>query len=481
MSGRTATISAHNGRVATISTHNGTSVSFEHNRRNPEICSHEEHIDPNGIHETWLDEDLRDFYERTFGEAQREYDGRQKREERKIGDYLDKITREAAEAEQVNEEIRRRNKEHKIKGEPMERLKVAKKPIYEMVCGVYVQEGEELTQKEKRDLLHLHVFGDKDHPSWEQRNPGLKLVGVYYHADELDADDHIHIDYVPVAECSRGMKVQNSLEKALNKSGFRSEKFGRTAQIQFQESENSNLQRICEEYGIEVDHPQRGKRSKHKSTSELKRESALNEREKDIDARDTMVNERDAEQKAREIALVAREKDIEEQEKKLRYIEEREKALNKREATINARESNLQDQEARSLERAKESIGLLDKAQEMAKKAEDAYSMMSDGCRGIDKKAYQTVARRYKFAVFGSDRKLVRDGNNKLRVFGGDQLVETFDREVREKQAVERQTAVSRLHDVRPEALEVEKARADAFLADMGIDSNSLGGREIEF
>jgi len=40
----------------TISTHNGSAVRREHNIRNEKVVSKEPHIDPNGIHETWIDE-----------------------------------------------------------------------------------------------------------------------------------------------------------------------------------------------------------------------------------------------------------------------------------------------------------------------------------------------------------------------------------------------------------------------------------------
>ncbi|MCM1525571.1 MAG: hypothetical protein NC120_14085, partial [Ruminococcus sp.] len=87
---------------------------------------------------------------------------------------------------------------------------------------------------------------------WERRNPNLKLIGAYIHADEPDGTVHMHIDYIPVAECTRGMKLQNSLDKALQQQGFKSENVRKTAQIAWQDSERKALINICNELGINV-------------------------------------------------------------------------------------------------------------------------------------------------------------------------------------------------------------------------------------
>lgn len=269
----------------TISTHNGSTVAVGHNLRDPAICAHEPHIDPDGVHEVWHHEDLREFYERTFGQAQRDYDSRA-RGSRQIGNYLEKLTKEAAEAEAENAEIRERNKAHKAAGEKSEKLKVAKKPVYEMVIGIYAQGDLKLTDEQCREMLRLYVLGDgtPEHPSWQERNPGLRVVGIYYHADEPDgAGPHVHLDYVPVAEVAKGMAVQNSLEGALKAQGLRSGKVMcadgkerlKTAQESWTDGERDALQAVCEGYGFDVLHPQRGKKSVHKSTAEMRTEANI--------------------------------------------------------------------------------------------------------------------------------------------------------------------------------------------------------------
>jgi hypothetical protein len=51
----------------TCSFHHGTECVPVHNRR--EISAKEAHIDEEGIHFSWIDEDISDAYERIFGEA----------------------------------------------------------------------------------------------------------------------------------------------------------------------------------------------------------------------------------------------------------------------------------------------------------------------------------------------------------------------------------------------------------------------------
>lgn len=365
----------------TIAVHNGTEVATGHNLRDPEIVQHEPHINPDGIHETWHHEDLRDFYARTFGAAQREYDNKA-RACRRIGDYLDSITREAVAAEEANVEIRARNKERRERGEKdLEKLKVAKKPVYEIIAGIYPQGDLELSERESRDALHLWIFGDgtDDHPSWEERNPGMKLVGVYYHADEDDARPHVHIDYVPVAECSRGMRVQNSLEGALNAQGLKSGKVPcadgvarlKTAQEQFTDAERDGLQKICEEMGLEVIHPQRGKKSRHKSTAELKRDTRAAEQDAEaaahaanLDAaRESVMAELErrkaeieAELDAKADALDERERGLDDRERDLDAVAEKMDAegdaLDERERQLNARAASLDDQAVAQGEKA---------------------------------------------------------------------------------------------------------------------------------
>lgn len=246
--------------MVTISTHNGASVSQAHNRRTEKVVSKEEHIfqegamRPNGREahfEVWHDLDERDAYKRIFGKAQRMYNEKQTRSDRKIEDYYEKVKAD-------------------------KKLNTS----YEMIIGVY---GADTSPETCKAILNEFALG------WKERNPNLVLIGVYYHDDELGKEPHVHLDYIPVAKgYTRGMKVQNGLNRALEQQGFESKSINQTAQIAWERRENQVLENICKAHGLEVDHPQRGKGVEHVHTELYKAEKELEhskERLAEIDGR----------------------------------------------------------------------------------------------------------------------------------------------------------------------------------------------------
>lgn len=113
--------------------------------------------------------------------------------------------------------------------------------------------------------MALQRFAEK----WDARNPNLRLIGAYIHCDETNGTVHLHIDYIPVAECTRGMKLQNSLDRALQQQGFKSENIHQTAQIAWQDREREALCAICRDFNIDAQHNQGiSKGRKHLSTKE---------------------------------------------------------------------------------------------------------------------------------------------------------------------------------------------------------------------
>lgn len=64
---------------------------------------------------------------------------------------------------------------------------------------------------------------------WQEDNPSLRVFGAYVHMDE--ATPHLHLDWLPVAESSRGLTTRVSLEGALKQIGFargKSDKYDKT-------------------------------------------------------------------------------------------------------------------------------------------------------------------------------------------------------------------------------------------------------------
>lgn len=213
--------------AVTISVHHGSKVARGHNLRKDIIASKEWHIDPNGIHETWLDEDPRDAYKRIFGDALRDYNAAQlaqHRPKRCIRDYYNTVKADA--------------KRH---------------PVYEVIVGVYGRDSDTGLQicddATGKAIMRTYLDG------WQQRNPNLHLIGAYYHADEV-GEPHLHIDFVPVAHgYKRGLSVQCSESRALREMGFDKTPEHATGQIAWEARENAVFDNICQSYGLTVAHP----------------------------------------------------------------------------------------------------------------------------------------------------------------------------------------------------------------------------------
>ncbi|MDO4327561.1 MAG: hypothetical protein Q4E24_16315 [bacterium] len=263
----------------TISTHNGSDAHREHNIRDKRVISKEPHIDPKGEYEIWRDEKPRDAYDRLFGDSVRDYNEQQQREDRKINNYYDKI--------------RDSKQQH---------------PVYEIIIQVGSRENP-VDHDIGKEILREYACG------WNKRNPNLEMIGCYYHNDER-GEQHIHIDYIPVAEYDKGMYLRTGLNRALEQQdGFI--KNGReTAQIQWERKENACLEYLCKDREIEVEHPERDRkdnqeRQQHRATREYK---AFKEEQR-IDRLERKQQEREKSIKGREKDLDRKEKDIERQEK----------------------------------------------------------------------------------------------------------------------------------------------------------------------
>lgn len=254
--------------LITISTHNGTAAHRAHNIRAEKVVDKQLHIDKEGHFEIWRDEDPRLAYDRLFGEAVKEYNEKQTRDDRKIDDYFNKIK----DSKQQN-------------------------PVYEIIIQIGNKENH-LSQEESREILKEYF------KSWEERNPNLEMIGAYYHNDERGAP-HLHIDYIPVAQYERGLSVRTGLNKALEQQDHLVKRGKDTPQIQWERKENQALERLVRDRGHKVEHPQKESKEKahHRSVREYK---AFKEEER--------IDRLEQKQKERAVNLEAKEKDIERKE-----------------------------------------------------------------------------------------------------------------------------------------------------------------------
>lgn len=200
--------------------------SLNHNNR--VFISDNVHEERTPWNRTYIRETLEEAYEKCFGDAVREYNAGQKRNDRKIKDYYEKIKYSD-------------NKE-KLFYENVVQLG-------DMYDTPVVDGNGNMTQaaKEAVDLLEEYVR------TFSERNPNLYMFNCVLHLDE--STPHLHIDYIPMAHGYKtGMKTRNSLSKAFQQMGFDK---GRgqydNEAIHWEAREREYLMELCRERGIEVE------------------------------------------------------------------------------------------------------------------------------------------------------------------------------------------------------------------------------------
>ena len=168
------------------------SASFKKGKGNVEHNNREEKIERDNIDNERTKNniqigkkiDLREFYEQTFGQAVKDYNEKQTREDRKIGSYYDKISADSK-----------------------------KNLFYEIVIQIGDMHDTNCADNPEKEIALLEEYAKE----FEIRNPTLKVFNAVIHLDE--ETPHLHLDYVPVAKnLTRGMSVQNSQTKALEQN-----------------------------------------------------------------------------------------------------------------------------------------------------------------------------------------------------------------------------------------------------------------------
>ena len=176
----------------------------------------------------YIQEPLKDAYEKCFGQALRDYNAAQKRKDRQKDDYLKEIENSGNKEKDFYENI----------------VQIGKKTDTPVA-----DENGVLTEEAKAAIEVLDLYAK----TFQERNPNLYLFNCVMHLDE--ATPHLHIDYIPVAHgYKNGMKIRNSLTKAFQQMGFAkavSRKQNET--VAWQEREREYLTELCREQGIEIE------------------------------------------------------------------------------------------------------------------------------------------------------------------------------------------------------------------------------------
>lgn len=187
-------------------------------------------------------EDIKQVYHKLFDEARERYNAKQKRKDRMIDNYYEKI---------------RRGKQEKL--------------FHEVIFQI--GNKDDMNAQNEEGLLAKRIlteFMDE----FQARNPNLYVFSAHLHMDE--ETPHLHIDFVPyITGSKRGLDTRVSLKSALAAEGFTGGTRGATELNQWIASEKQELATVMERYGVEW--LQKGTHEKHLSVLEFEKKERARE------------------------------------------------------------------------------------------------------------------------------------------------------------------------------------------------------------
>lgn len=258
-------------QTVTLQFHIFNNPAYGHNRRELNVIRRENEkgvtkiykdgeIRPDGRiarFKAWEDIPLEKAYNNIFGGAIKEYNASQKRQDRKIKNYLDKVNKN----KQLN-------------------------ASYEVIIGLYEKENETLDEETKEKILKKYV------DDFSERNPNFVKIGAFLHDDE-NGKMHIHLDFIPIGHYEKGLSLRNSQTRALQEMGIVTDKTipHDTLMAAWQRRERAYIQEIAQEYNINIEKTKGGTKHKEKNDYIIeqqeielaKNEKAIAEQDKCID------------------------------------------------------------------------------------------------------------------------------------------------------------------------------------------------------
>ena len=223
----------------TISAMSGKGV-VAHNRRTYTA----ENVDPERSHMNieYCYTPIEQAYHELFDDALAAFNAKQKRKDRCIDNYYEKI---------------RDGKQEK--------------PFYEVIFQI--GNMEDMSSTSENGELAQTVL-DKFMRTFQERNPNLHVFSAHLHMDE--ATPHLHIDFIPFTTGSkRGLSTRVSLKQALADQGITGEGRSMTERAVWVQKQKEALAEIMLEHGIEWE--QKGEHREHQSVLEYKREQRTQE------------------------------------------------------------------------------------------------------------------------------------------------------------------------------------------------------------
>ena len=243
------TISAMVGKGSV--THNSRSFTAEN------VDSERTHLNID-----YCNEPIKKVYHEMFDDALAKYNAKQKRKDRVIPNYYEKI-----------------------------RTGKQEKPFHEVIFQIGNKEDMSATGNHA-ELARTIL--DEYYQGFQKRNPYLRVFSAHLHMDE--ATPHLHIDFVPFTTGSkRGLETRVSLKKALLHQGFEGQGKDDNELNRWILSEKKVLAQIMERHGIEWE--QKGTHEQHLTVLDFKKQERLKELaklEKQIDDKKLEVEKLEA-------------------------------------------------------------------------------------------------------------------------------------------------------------------------------------------
>lgn len=186
---------------------------------------------------------IKEVYHQLFDEALERYNSKQKRSDRRIDNYYEKI---------------RRGKQEKL--------------FHEVIFQI--GNKDDMNVKSSEGQIAKKVLSEFME-QFQQTNPNLHVFSAHLHMDE--ETPHLHIDFVPyIRNSKRGLDTRVSLKGALAEQGFKGGTRGATEWNQWIEAEKQELSKVMERYDIQW--KQLGTHNKHLSVLDFEKQ----ERQKEV-------------------------------------------------------------------------------------------------------------------------------------------------------------------------------------------------------
>ena len=204
--------------------------SLSHNNREFTAKNIDSSRTPNNI--VFVQQDLSEAYHQLFDEAVERYNAKQKRKDRRIGDYFEHLFNRPP-----SKSVITGTNKHKSFYEHLVYIGTRKD------SGVGTPDAEITTE-----CLREYMEG------FQQRNPNLYVFNAVLHLDE--STPHLHINYIPIGHFTRGLEVRNAKNKAMEEMGFGNDA---KSNDRWRRNEWDILKNICNAHGIEISEPKKSR------------------------------------------------------------------------------------------------------------------------------------------------------------------------------------------------------------------------------